>query len=160
MSTDGLQIRPLAEVPEHVATLAGWHHAEWGELMPDWSAAEAERELRDHATRATLPTTLVALRGGQLLGSVSVLEKDAEQFADLRPWLASLFVRPDSRTEGLGTRLVGAALALARRCGEREMYLFTAGGTAFYERLGWKPHAERELHGTPVRILRIGLLAP
>ena len=56
-------IRFLAEVPGHADTLAGWHHAQWSHLYDDWTPEQTRSELRDHATRRTRPTTLVALQG-------------------------------------------------------------------------------------------------
>ncbi len=145
----------LADCPWHAATLAQWHHDEWGALMPDWSRDEAERELIDHALRRVLPTTRVATDGDHLLGSVSLIEEDARQFRDLGPWLASLFVTPSARGHGVGTALVRDAVRLADRCGVRTLYLFTADEAAFYQRMGWHAVERRDLHGRAVDILAI-----
>ncbi len=150
-----IAIELLSSRPQHVDTLARWHHREWGDLMADWSAADAQRELADHAGRQTLPTTLVATRGEELLGSVSLLAVDAVQFDDLGPWLGSLYVRPDARGVGLGRHLVEAAVGFAARHRVDRLFLFTVEHRAWYESLGWEWQEDRPLFGHSVAIMAI-----
>ena len=56
-----------------VATLADWHHAQWGHLFDDWDIQVVRAELEGHATRRTLPTTLVMVEDSKPLGSVSLV---------------------------------------------------------------------------------------
>ena len=119
-----MEIRFLADVPGHVDTLARWHHGEWGALYADWSLADAAAELRDHATRRTRPTTLVALDGDALVGSVSLVDEDAPEFADRGDaWLASLYVVPAARGRGLGAALAQALAAHATALGLDRLWL-------------------------------------
>lgn len=150
-----IAIELLSSHPQYVDTLARWHYREWGDLMADWSAADAEQELAEHAARQTLPTTLVATRGDELLGSVSLLAVDAVQFDDLGPWLGSLFVRPDARGAGLGRHLVEAAVGFAARHGVERLFLFTVEHRAWYESLGWEWQEDRPLFGYTVAIMAI-----
>ncbi len=141
---------------EAIPTLASWHHDEWGHLYSEWTLEVGRAELEEHATRRTLPTTLVLHEGAALLGSVSLVLEDAPEFADEgSPWLASLFVRPDARGRGLGAMLVRAAVALASDIGIPELFLFTPGQRGFYERLGWAHVVRTTLKGTPVDLMRI-----
>jgi len=146
----------LADAPWHVGTLARWHHGEWQHLYRDWTLAVAETELLDHATRKTLPTTLIATRGEVLLGSVSLVEVDAEELAHLgRPWLASLYVAPEHRGRKLGARLIDAVLELAAEQKIETLYLFTSEHVDYYRRMGWQLHTRTDLNGTPVTVLSI-----
>jgi GNAT superfamily N-acetyltransferase len=141
---------------EAIPTLANWHHGEWGHLYSDWTLAVCRAELDGHATRRTLPTTLVLHEGDTLLGSVSLVLEDAPEFADEgSPWLASLYVRPEARGRGLGAKLVRAAVRLAAQLGVDELYLFTPEHRDFYARLGWAPLLRTTLKGTPVDLMRI-----
>ena len=55
----------------------------------------------------------------------------------LAPWLASVYVRPDRRGEGVGSRPVRQVVALAAGAGIGKVYLFTPDRKAFYAGLGW-----------------------
>lgn len=148
------RIVPLSAVPAAVDALAAWHHAEWGGLMPGWTLQSARDELASHLASPTCPTTLVALDADDALaGSVSLLIEDAPEFAELSPWLASLYVAPGQRGRGLGRRLVQAMLAHARGVGIERLHLFTPTGRDWYLRLGWTSLGSRELAGHPVELM-------
>lgn len=149
-------IRPLHAVPGLVDLLAAWHHAEWGRLYSNWPLEVARSELQDHATRDTVPTTLVLEDDAGPIGSVSVVTVDAEELAAFgSPWLASLFVRPDARGLGHGKTLVRAAVALAARSGIARLCLFTPGQRAFYASLGWAYRGDATLGDTTVALMDI-----
>jgi GNAT superfamily N-acetyltransferase len=138
-----MEIAYLADYPAFVAPLADYHHAEWHPVLPWWTHAEALAELTDHThRRAALPTTLVAVEAGELLGSVSLIvedltERDIGELARLTPWLASLYVLPAARGRTVGRRLVAAVSKLAADLGVETLYLFTSGQERFYRPLGW-----------------------
>lgn len=94
-----MRIDRIGRHPRHIPALAAWHHAEWGALYDDWTLAAAASELADHATRTSLPTTLLLVDGQDLLGSVSLLIEDAPALQDRgSPW-----PRPSSRLLSIGT---------------------------------------------------------
>ena len=141
---------------EHVATLAAWHHAEWGHLYDEWTLEVARAELADQATRRTLPTTLVLLDEGRPIGSVSLVLEDAPELCEEgSPWLASLYVLPEFRGRGLGATLVNAAVEVAAREKIAHLFLFTPEHAGFYERLGWRLIARTALKGTAVDLMEI-----
>jgi predicted N-acetyltransferase YhbS len=149
-----MEIHYLADHLELAPLLAGWHHQEWADLLPGWTRQRAEIELQSHTGRRQIPTTFVAIENGRPLGSASLLESDLEGWEHLRPWVASVFVAPPFRGEGLGSRLVQRAVAEATALQVPTIYLFTAGQTAFYEKLGWEPWQQTAHHGRPVTIMR------
>ncbi|MFZ5675406.1 MAG: bifunctional helix-turn-helix transcriptional regulator/GNAT family N-acetyltransferase [Pseudomonadota bacterium] len=79
----------------------------------------------------------VADKGGRVVGSVFVVEADAET-AKLR----LLYVEPDARGEGLGGRLVDEAVNFARAAGYRRMTLWTndllTAARHIYEKAGFR----------------------
>ena len=151
-----MRIDGIGRYLQHVPALAALHHAEWGALYDGWTLQAAADELRDHATRTSLPTTLLLLDGETLLGSVSLLLEDAPALQDRgSPWLGSLFVLPDARGRGSGRILVDAAVAHAAREGVALLRLFTLWHEDFYASLGWHVEERTSLHGTPVVIMSI-----
>ncbi len=139
-----------------IPALAAWHHAEWGHLYSDWTLDVGRAELDDHATRRSLPTTLVLHDDeGYLLGSVSLVLEDAPEFCDEgSPWLANLYVREQARGQGLGALLVHEAVALAAGLEIEELFLFTPAHRDFYQRLGWTHLVRTSLKGTGVDLMR------
>lgn len=145
----------LADHPELVPVLAAWHHAEWRDFIPEWSLAEATRELAGHTARAAIPTTLLALEGPELVGSASLLLEDLPEWRPRSPWVASVFVAPAWRGRGVGTRLVERAVALAGELGVAELFLLTEDRAEFYRRLGWSVVEVSRARGAPVTIMSI-----
>ena len=152
-----MRIEPIAGHAAHVATLAAWHHAQWGHLYSHWTYEVCFAELDEHASRASgLPTTLLALDGDELLGSVSLVFEDAPELQEHgSPWLASLYVKPQARGRGIGAALARAAVARAAQEGVDELFLFTPEHRDFYARLGWRPLARTALKGIAVDLMCI-----
>lgn len=79
----------------------------------------------------------VADKGGRILGSVFVVEEDAET-AKLR----MLYVEPEARGLGLGAKLVGEVIQFAQRAGYRRLTLWTndnlTAARRVYEKAGFK----------------------
>jgi GNAT superfamily N-acetyltransferase len=152
-----MRIEAIDAHREHVATLAAWHHAQWGQLYSHWTLEVCRAELEQHAVGASaLPTTLLAFEGEDLLGSVSLVFEDAPELQEHgSPWLASLYVKPQARGRGVGARLARAAVAHAAEAGVEELFLFTPEHKDFYARLGWRPLARTALKGTAVDLMCI-----
>ena len=151
-----MRIEAIGRHTARIETLARWHHQEWGGLYDDWTLDAATAELADHATRASVPTTLLLMDGKELLGSVSLLVEDAPALQDRgSPWLGSLFVVPEARGRGGGRVLVDAAVAHAAREGVALLRLFTLWHESFYASLGWRVEERTSLHGTPIVIMSI-----
>lgn len=151
-----MRIEAIGRHPQYVTALAMRHHAEWGALYDDWTLQAATDELVDHATRNSLPTTLLLLDGETLLGSVSLLLEDAPALQDRgSPWLGSLYVLPDARGRGGGRALVDAAVTQAAQEGVSLLRLFTLWHEDFYASLGWQVEERTTLHDTPVVIMSI-----
>jgi DNA-binding MarR family transcriptional regulator/GNAT superfamily N-acetyltransferase len=79
----------------------------------------------------------VAEKDGRIMGSVFVVEEDAGT-AKLR----MLYVEPDARGEGLGTRLVGEVVKFVREAGYKRLTLWTnenlTAARRLYEKAGFK----------------------
>ena len=132
-------MRPLCERPDWVRTLADWHYAEWGTLYGTaWSWQAAYDELSAHAARNRWPMTWVAEQAGELVGSVSLVESDAPSLDHLgSPWLASLYVTPAARGQGVAKRLVQSLCIDATEQQISRLLLFTPSHREYYAALGW-----------------------
>jgi predicted N-acetyltransferase YhbS len=152
-----VQIESLASHPEWAELLAHWHVAEWHWLYDGWTPEIAAADLRQHSDPDRIPTTLVAVAGGEPVGSVSLLEHDLAGWEHLTPWLASLYVRPDQRGRGIGKQLVRRAVAEARRMKVAELYLFTPAHREYYAALAWRTVAQAIAAGQAVTVMSVRL---
>ena len=132
------RIEYLADFPEATPILAAWHHAEWADVIPDWPREQVEADLRAHTGRRQIPTTFVAVDGDQFVGSASLLVDDLEGWKQLGPWLASVYVVPQWRRRGIGSRLVTRVVEEARALEIPTLYLWTPDRQEYYLRLGWQ----------------------
>jgi GNAT superfamily N-acetyltransferase len=133
----GYVIEYLADRPEFLPVLAGWHHGEWGRLHPGDTAEKRAVRMEEHMGKRQIPTTFLALADGKPVGSASLVDYDMEDREDLTPWLASVYVVPEYRRRGVGSALVKRVLEEARVLGVETLYLFTWDRERLYARLGW-----------------------
>jgi predicted N-acetyltransferase YhbS len=138
-----MRIAWLREHPQHIEALAVAHVEAFGALLPDWTVDQVVAELRSHLPVQAIPATLLALDDddGEWLGSVSLLHEDHEHIRQYSPWLASLYVRPEARGQGVGAALVARCVAEASAAGVTRLYLYcTVALAGYYQALGWREH--------------------
>ncbi|HEY8023377.1 MAG TPA: GNAT family N-acetyltransferase [Burkholderiaceae bacterium] len=132
-----VRIAYLADHPHLVPTLTAWLHAEFKYLAPAQLMISRGRRLAESAQKNGLPITFVALSGGVLVGSASLLPFSVSH-RELSPLLADVFVTPGRRRCGIGAALVNHIVQHAASQGLETIYLFTPESERFYARLGWK----------------------
>jgi len=115
------------------------------EDLPEILALLEECKLPKEGLATHLPTTLVARRGKEIVGS-SALEL-YQELALLR----SVAVKPSYQRRGLGRELTRAALDLAMQNKITNLYLLTETASVFFSKLGFKPIPRSEV---PVKVQR------
>ncbi|RJP70316.1 MAG: GNAT family N-acetyltransferase [Candidatus Abyssobacteria bacterium SURF_17] len=144
--SEKMEIVNLKERVEFIPILAVWHHNQWSYLNPDGSIEQRVASLETELKSDGIPKTFVAVSGEALLGSASLVPHDMDTRMDLSPWLASVFVAPDARKQGIGSALIRHVVKEAGRLGYRTIYLFTEPDkVGFYARLGWS-HLETTVY--------------
>ena len=132
-----MKIVDLIDVPEAIDLLAGWHHQEWSYLNPLLSLAQRKHKMKNFLSPQFIPSTFVA-QSERILGCAAIVESDMDTYKHFTPWLASVFVAPEERGQGIGSTLVKHVMAEAKKHGINKLYLFTPDQVPFYEKLGWK----------------------
>jgi N-acetylglutamate synthase-like GNAT family acetyltransferase len=148
-----MQILNLKAEPEHLKTLAEWHHNEWAYLNPTGSLSDRIRKMSEYLNDEFIPSTLIAKERGELIGSAALIESDMDSHKELTPWLASVFVKPSHRGKGVGSLLVKHVMDVAKENGMKELYLFTPSEEHFYKQLGWDRFAKEDYRGSLVTIM-------
>ncbi len=152
-----MKIVSLKERPQHLMTLARWHHDEWSYLNPQRSFDERVAEMRQDLLGQVMPATFIAEEEGELMGSASLLVGDMSTHPELAPWLASVYVAAQYRRRGLGSDLVRHVMLHAQAHDIRRLYLYTPDQEQLYARLGWRIFSREPYHGTPVTIMCIDM---
>jgi N-acetylglutamate synthase-like GNAT family acetyltransferase len=152
-----MKIIDLKFEPYHIPMLAGWHHGQWSYLNPNWPVEQRGEEMRLHLTDELVPSTFIA-KEDDLLGSASIVEHDMDNKPDLSPWLASVFVSPENRDKGVGSRLVLHVMDKAKEAGISVLYLFTPDKERFYQKLGWQPISKETYRGHLITVMQANLI--
>jgi len=148
-----VNIVDLRQEPQHIGQLARWHHRQWADLYPDESEQDCVAELRRSLGTSLLPSTFVALDGGRLLGSASLVVSDMSTHPEFSPWVASVYVAAEQRGKGVGAALIRHLVVTAREAGIEVLYLFTPLSEDFYRQLGWKLLQSERYQGVEVSIM-------
>ena len=132
-----IRIDYLAKWPGLVGVVARWSFREWLQYRGDKSLAGVVKRMEERLNVDRLPLGLVAVRGGEAMGMVSLKVHDMDGREELTPWMAGLYVAEEYRKQGIGTLLIEASLKEAQRLGIGHIYLWTAGLDEYYAQRGW-----------------------
>ena len=146
-------ISHLANVPFFRSELAARHSSQWKHLYENWDAEAAHAEFLNQKADGSLPATLVLHEGAELMGSVSVVFDDCPARRDLNPWLASLYVVPQSRGRGKGLVLIQSAIELATAAGVNRLHVFTESSEKLFQRCGFELLERTTVRNSPIGIL-------
>lgn len=128
----------LADTPELIPVVAGWQHAEWGNFVGTRTLQQRQERLQQHLQRNAMPTTFVAWLNGEPVGSASLIANDMPALSAWIPWLSALYVLPEHRRQGIGSKLVERVAAEAVTLGYPRIYLYTLDQMSFYAARGWQ----------------------
>ena len=151
-----MKILDLAQQAEHLETLARWHQQQWQDLNPGENLQQRIQRMQDYLSEDFIPSTFIAI-GEQLYGSAAIVAADMDSHPELTPWLASVYVAPPFRRQGIGARLVRHVMQQAAKHGIEELYLFTPDREDFYRRLGWQVLQQEQYRGHEVTIMQARL---
>jgi N-acetylglutamate synthase-like GNAT family acetyltransferase len=152
-----MKIIDLKFEPHHIPVLANWHHREWSYLNPNGTVEQRAEKMRCYLTDDILPSTFLA-KEDELLGSAAIIEHDMDTRLDLSPWLASVFVAPEYRCNGVGSKLVLHVMEKANEAGIPILYLFTPDQERFYQKLGWHTISTETYRGHLVTVMQAILI--
>jgi GNAT superfamily N-acetyltransferase len=145
-------IRFLAELPHLAETPALWLYREWGHRYPGRTPAMAVDLFLRRANISRLPCAWLAIHDGQPVATASLVETEVPTDQP-GPWVASVFVVPDWRGQGIAQRLMHAIEAAAPYHGARRL-LLSAAAPELYLKLGYRPTGATK-NGEPVMEKRL-----
>ena len=151
-----LQLINLKNQPEHIESLAHWHHSEWSHFNPKENITQRITRMQTYLDDSFIPSTYIAF-DEELLGSAAIVKNDMDTKPELSPWLASVYVNAEKRNKGIGTKLVTHLMQQARLNNIDNLYLLTPDHKKFYQRLGWQIIGDEKYHGFDVTVMQISL---
>ena len=146
-------MRVLADHLDLIDTIALWHFREWGHKDPTGSVQSWADGIRRRANRNRIPTGYIALEGDILLGVVELVDHDMNSHVELSPWLAGLYVRPESRRNGIGSALTKHVVLISAQMGITRLFLYTKTAQGLYLKLGWQSIVKENYEGEDITIM-------
>ncbi|RUR33628.1 GNAT family N-acetyltransferase [Vreelandella nanhaiensis] len=150
---DAITIEHLDAGSPHALVVAQWTFTAWGHLHPGKTLQDALEETFSECGAWGVPSIFVAMQDEIPVGTASLIADDMSTRPELTPWLASVFVLPESRGCGIASALVQRVEAEAQANGIRQFYLYTPDQQALYQRLGWQPIECLEHRGENVTVM-------
>lgn len=135
------KVESLAVSPEHWQTAAQWSYVAWQHEFP---SDTVQTYLDMYALAASQPTNrLVEVyaaisNDNELLGVATLIDDDELPDAnEPGPWLAAVFVKPESRKFGIGSALVQRVVDRAIELNYPTLYLYTEFAESWYITKSW-----------------------
>ncbi|MBD9362766.1 GNAT family N-acetyltransferase [Methylomonas fluvii] len=147
----------LSQEPHQIPTLAQWHHAEWADLNPGQTLEQRIKKMQAYLSDKLIPSTFIYKHESQLAGSAAIIHNDMDTRPELTPWLASVYVAPEYRLQGIGAKLVRHVMRQTQAAGLAKLYLFTPDQADFYAKLGWTTMAQEVYRGHRVTLMSVTL---
>ena len=153
-----IRIAYLADTPEYIPLIAEWHHNQWSYLENAPTLEQRKSRLKHHLQRNAIPTTFVAWRDEQPVGCASLVANDMQVLSEWIPWLASVYVLPDQRRQGIASMLVQRVATEAKNLGYPRLYLYTEDQMHLYETLGFHASHQRIYRGYEMTVMARDLI--
>ncbi|WP_286985742.1 GNAT family N-acetyltransferase [Halomonas sp.] len=155
---NGITIERLSAASQQLDRVADWTFDAWGHLHPEADIDGWRQAVAQMCGPAGVPSVFVAMKEGQALGTASLSPDDMSIRRELSPWLASVYVPPEQRGQGLASALVRRVEREARDHGIEWLHLYTPDQQSLYRRLGWEELEELDYLGERVTIMRRRLI--
>ena len=144
----------LADHPDLVPVIADWLCAQWGEWAGRPSVQDWIPRIQRRLNRDRIPLTLVAMSGDVPVGTAALVECDLPTRPQLYPWIAAVYVVPETRGRGIGTALIRQLLKECQRLKVEELYVFNSRERNLYTKLGWAVIEVSEYRGETIHIMK------
>ncbi|KZN47881.1 GNAT family N-acetyltransferase [Pseudoalteromonas luteoviolacea] len=145
----------LADKPQYLETIASWYFKEWCEQSGRYSLLEVKQKLEKALNQHSLPLSIVALRGDELVGVAELKFHEMDAYLEYEHWLGGVFVSPSARGANIAKHLVLYLIDQAKRLDIKALYLQTESlGGGLYSKLEFEPLFEADSKGVRVLVMK------
>lgn len=164
LNPQGIQIEFLKNCSQTIPTLIEWVYAEWRSYDSSLTREKLMKGFNSRLNDDRIPLTLVALKNGIPVGTVSLKQQTEPEFGAIcgdNPWLGSLHVIHEERDKGLGGELLNNVKAIAMCLGYNDIYLYTSNpaNVEWYNKRGAHSLVVRSFRNHMITIMHIHLQA-
>jgi len=136
-----LRIYPLSQKKSLSPICAYWSFATWY-TKRSIAFSAVMNEYRKRSDMDSYPYTYIAIWGELPVGMVSIKESELARREELSPWLSALYVAPEYRGQGIGSRLIQTVIDDCRKNKMKRIFLFLDSRNLsrlerYYARRGW-----------------------
>jgi N-acetylglutamate synthase-like GNAT family acetyltransferase len=156
--SDGMQIDYLARHPEWIPIIAEWSYSAWHKYDPTLTVERSLRSINKRLNTDQIPLTLVAIHNNRPIATASLKESvPVSNVPGNKVWLGSLYVEPNYRNKGIGSKMLKSIYNEAIRLGQNEIYLFSSDSQMpnWYAMHGWEVVNKLPYQDHIVTIMRI-----
>ena len=147
------QVVTIVERPDLIGVAAEWI---WGAFWKkNGYTLEQIRALVMSSDAVIGPSQcMVLLVDGAPVGTAGLIENDLDSRPELTPWLAAMYVRPESRGRGYALELIRAVENTAVAAGYDRVWLYTFVAEGLYLKAGWQSVERFETGGVQAVLMR------
>ena len=151
-----MQFEFLIDRRDAISVIGKWYNSEWGEPLRNESLDESIRRLDEYLNRDQMPFILLITEHDEILATAQLKYREmAAMYPEKEHWLGGVYVSPEHRGRGLGSRIANEIALRAPDYGVETLYLQTEqldGG--LYARLGWTPIEQVNNEGLEVLVMQ------
>lgn len=132
-----MRIDHLFKHTEYIASVAAWIYDEFVIKTGGSISFNEVVAYLSNTNDQIFPMAFVAIVDNECVGTVSIFKNDLKTQEALTPWLASLYVSPQHRGQGIGYKLIKHVQEVVKALGYEAVYLRTEHTSEYYKSLGW-----------------------
>lgn len=133
-----MKIYNIKEKQEYIEEVARLTKLEWAEYKTEEELnKKIEETINKIKNNLDNPyyCKLILLDNNNLVGFISIFETDGEEYQELKPWYATMYVKKEYRKKGYSKILNAAILKEAKKRGFKKIYLKSELKN-YYEKFG------------------------
>jgi RimJ/RimL family protein N-acetyltransferase len=152
----------LKDCPTAISILAQWQYDDWHSYDTSLTLEKLVNHFERQFTENDTSFTIVALKDGMPIGSISLDKEGEPEFSDFSgtgPWMGAFHVISTERNQGIGQELATVALTIAKHLGYQQVNFFTSNfsNVGRYVKKGAQIVESRPFRGHTITIMKFDL---